>query len=458
MCSIAERAAEHHQEPDHAEDQRGGEREDHEQQPGDEADHRPLDDARRVAVEGGVGDLLHQLGVGGREVLLDLPQDPLFVLGKRHRSLSVPGLPECTHRTPIHCRARPGVTQRVGAPRAFPRKATRRAVPDGTRTEPGPHLVDRPLQRRLAAARRRRSAGSSAPGLGAARSRGLEPGSCPNERRPWSAAARGARRTSCWHRDAEQADARRRRRARASSSPATRRDVGGEVGGLGQRPRAGDRAEVAEAHLELHRAARPTRGRRSRDATPSARPTTSVVEARRGRGGRSGTSPRGRSTSPPGRARPARSSRFQASAWRWRPAAPPSVGTSVVLGQRGELADGRHAERGEPRSRRGPDAPEPARPAAGGGTRARSRARPRAGRRAWRGRWRAWPAAWWSRRPTDAVSPVSARTRRADRDRDLGPGAVERGARRATSRNASSSEIGSTSGVNDAQDRHDLGC
>ena len=58
--------------------------------------------------------------------------------------------------------------------------------------------------------------------------------------------------------------------------------------------------------------------------------------------------------------------------------------------------------------------------------------------------------------PTDAVSPVSARIRRRSRGPDLGAGPERAASRRATSRNASSSEIGSTSGVAVAQDRHHL--
>ena len=63
----------------------GGEGEDEEHEAADEAEHRPLDVAGRVAVQGGLGDLLHQLGIGDREVGLDLLEDPLLVLGKRHR-------------------------------------------------------------------------------------------------------------------------------------------------------------------------------------------------------------------------------------------------------------------------------------------------------------------------------------------------------------------------------------
>ena len=103
-----ERADEHDQEADARRDRAGREREDHQQQAGDEPDDRPLDHPRRVPVERGVGDLLHQLGVGGREVLLDLLQDPLFVLGERHAPIPCPGLrAEAPDYASGHSRARP---------------------------------------------------------------------------------------------------------------------------------------------------------------------------------------------------------------------------------------------------------------------------------------------------------------------------------------------------------------
>ena len=109
-----------------------------------------LDDAGRMAVEGGVGDLLHQLGVGGRQVLLDLPQDPLFVLGKRHRShfrSRVSGI----RVLPTIVAHRLSDTQRVGRLGPSLGRLCAATGADGTGTETGPHLVDRPLQRRLPA-------------------------------------------------------------------------------------------------------------------------------------------------------------------------------------------------------------------------------------------------------------------------------------------------------------------
>ena len=56
-------------------------------QPGDEPDDRPLDGSRRMPVQGGLGDLLHQTGVGRGEVGLDLREDPQLFFGKRHRPI-----------------------------------------------------------------------------------------------------------------------------------------------------------------------------------------------------------------------------------------------------------------------------------------------------------------------------------------------------------------------------------
>ncbi len=75
-----EQARQHHEEAEDAEgeDVREGREEQHET--GDEAEHGPLHHPRRVPVQRRVGDLLDELRVGDREVRLDLPQDPLFVL------------------------------------------------------------------------------------------------------------------------------------------------------------------------------------------------------------------------------------------------------------------------------------------------------------------------------------------------------------------------------------------
>ena len=170
-----------------------------------------LIDAGRVAVEGGVGDLLHQLGVGGRQVLLDLPQDPLFVLGERHRShfrvpgsvVRVPIRPSCG-APPIVAHGLVGCSQRVGRPGPSRGKATAAAPgPDGTGTEAGPHGVDRPLQRGLPI----RAGGGAGLEVGEQRSPGVVGRRRAERRRSSTAVAPTPARTELLHRHAEQADA-----------------------------------------------------------------------------------------------------------------------------------------------------------------------------------------------------------------------------------------------------------
>ena len=225
------------------------------------------------------------------------------------------------------------------------------------------------------------------------------------------------------------------------------REVGGEVGRLRERARAGDGAEVAEAHLELHRARRlaapPGAGSRPcrRGAPPRAR-------ARRGRSGRrEGLLVADRLHATVGLDR--------------RVVAVPRERVEVLavrVPERARRASPPGSRRARPtvctpsrssrRTRGRADPPQPLDRQRVQERRARRRARRRGGRRAWRGRSRASRAAWWSATPTDATRPVSARTRPRISAAISGPG---RGARRtpATSRNASSSAIGSTSGVNE---------
>ena len=300
--------------------------------PATKPDDRPFDDASRVAVERGVGDLLHQLGVGGRQVLLDLPQDPLFVLGKRHRShFRFPGPraadPSCCR--PLSRTALESALNALGV-RTFPRQAMRRTVPDGTGTETGPHLVDRPLQR-LPAARRRVGRRLRARRPKASVSSVAESsGSVAEERCP-GRPDRGLAAHELLGRDAEQADAGRRRRARAQQLPGDPPQVGGEVGGLGQRARPGDGGEVAEAHLQLHGAARspaPPAG-----ATPPRRPGRRARWSSAAWSWRStGRSPRARSTSPPGRAPPVARRGSTPARGGGGPTALPSAATSVSSG------------------------------------------------------------------------------------------------------------------------------
>ena len=93
-----------------------------EDETGDEADHRVLDHPRRVPVQRGVGDLLHELRVGDREVRLDLSEDPLLVLGERHRWLVslVRGWLVARARVQRHSRAAPPASQRGPFPGPAP--------------------------------------------------------------------------------------------------------------------------------------------------------------------------------------------------------------------------------------------------------------------------------------------------------------------------------------------------
>ena len=67
--------------------ERGDEEDEAEQQPEDP----PLHPAERVAVQGGLADLLRERGVALVELLLDLVEDALFVFGERHRPNSLLG-------------------------------------------------------------------------------------------------------------------------------------------------------------------------------------------------------------------------------------------------------------------------------------------------------------------------------------------------------------------------------
>ena len=68
-----------------------------------------------------------------------------------------------------------------------------------------------------------------------------------------------------------------------------------------------------------------------------------------------------------------------------------------------------------------------------------------------RDRSRAWPGTWWWRRPTDTTSPASSRTRARIEPRRSRPRCRAGGGRRCTSRNASSIDSCSTSGVTDSK-------
>ena len=263
--------------------------------------------------------------------------------------------------------------------------------------------------------------------------------------------------------DAEQADAHRHveRRQQLLGGPG---DGPPRVDGVGQGHRAGDGAEVAEAHLERRPCARPGPRARSRRPTASARRISSrarrvVVVVVLGEG----LLVADRLERLVGHDRPvvdAVGQRVQVA-----PAGVADRGHEGVERQGGQVADGGDAEAVEPlvglRARR-PTAPGRA---GGGGRPARRRrhdhhAPARAGRR--RARRRAWPPprpAWpgtssGPRRPS-RLRPSSSRTAGPDLRRRSRARCPSRRRAPPTSRKASSSDSGSTSGVNECEDRHD---
>ena len=229
--------------------------------------------------------------------------------------------------------------------------------------------------------------------------------------------------------------------------PAAHRVAGG--------PRPGDGAEVAEAHLQRDGApAEPVAraaGRRWR--RPSARARAGACRDGSGRAANVSSCPIDL-TFWSGSTR--RGSIPLASWWRWRPLACPSARQDRVDGQRGEVADGPDGEPVEPALGRRADAPQRAdrqrveegellaRPDHGhpGPRRRPRRCRPGA----WPPASRAWPG-------TCCPPPRPSRPGRGARARRPGWRAAistaEPWSRRApaTSRNASSSDSGSTSGV-----------
>src|SRR5437763_10594909 len=118
-----EGTAEHHEEPDESQEQRGGERGDEEGEAGDEPEGRPLQVAAGVAVQGGRADLPGQCRVVLVELLLDFLEDSLFVFRQRH----VP--------SPLDSQRRP--TQ--PSSRSVPRPTTR-----GNSIIPRDPIADRP--------------------------------------------------------------------------------------------------------------------------------------------------------------------------------------------------------------------------------------------------------------------------------------------------------------------------
>ena len=280
-----------------------------------------------MPVQRGVGDLLHQFGIGDREVGLDLAEDALFFLGERHGS--------------HHCRAVQAAQQR-GVGESFPTLRRSSGVLAGggratggetARSEAGgdhalvtvaaAHAVDRPLQRRAAAVARRGGV-VERPGAAACCSPSPipVPASCctetPSSRTPSATSTASSRARAVVPMSAARSVAVASVRERVIVRKSAKRTLSCTV-----RPRG---RWLAAASRCGRRAARP-RGR-----------------ARRDRCGRPGRSPRGRPTSRTRSGSTARGRRCAASAWRWRPRASPSAATSVASPKLGEIADGAQAE------------------------------------------------------------------------------------------------------------------
>src|SRR5581483_2027593 len=87
-----EGAEKHDEEADEAEEKARGEGGDEQAEAGDEAESRPLQVAARVLVQGGRADLARECRVVLVELLLDLLEDSLLVLGQRHYRLATSSL------------------------------------------------------------------------------------------------------------------------------------------------------------------------------------------------------------------------------------------------------------------------------------------------------------------------------------------------------------------------------
>src|SRR5438309_7790908 len=151
-----EGASQHEQESHEAEEYVGREGDDQHDEAGEKAESGPLGVAPGVAVQRLRADLARELGVVLVERPLDVPEDPLLVLGKRHAC-------------PLRRRARP---------RHCPTPSSRSICPTTTRWPPAGHPWRRTGRRRQPArgrrARRRSRAGDGDP----------RPRSPGNRRRP----------------------------------------------------------------------------------------------------------------------------------------------------------------------------------------------------------------------------------------------------------------------------------
>src|SRR5439155_21078942 len=82
--------AEHHEEADDPDGPGRRERGDQHDEAGDEPERGPFEVATGMAVEGRRADVVREGRIVLVELLLDLLEDPLFVLGKRHASYPSP--------------------------------------------------------------------------------------------------------------------------------------------------------------------------------------------------------------------------------------------------------------------------------------------------------------------------------------------------------------------------------
>ena len=121
--------------------------------------------------------------------------------------------------------------------------------------------------------------------------------------------------------------------------------------------------------------------------------------------------------------------------------------SSAASAQAGHVADGVDAAGVQLVGGLGARRPTAARPAAGGGTPARRRAARPAARRAWPPRWRPWPGTWCGRRRRVIGRPTRSRTVARAAGRRSRPACPTIRRSPPTSRNASSIEMPSTSGV-----------
>ena len=145
-----------------------------------------------------------------------------------------------------------------------------------------------------------------------------------------------------------------------------------------------------------------------------------------------------------------------ASSQRCAPARPEPRARATSGSSRGDVADGLAGPAPERLLASSAPRPTAATPAAARGTPRRSPAAPRAGRWAWRSRRRSSPTNFTAAIPAEAGSPSSLGDPRADARGRSPPAAPNSCTEAVTSRNASSSDSGSISGVYALEDREHL--